>query len=121
MAKTEKGLNLLKSVYTKFLVKYYASNYSFLPTKDWVISDTKHYLSAEKGFGIIENFYDNGQGFKDLTQYLEETGLKCYLYTIVYPINMNGSMNICLDIYPEYETEEKIENIKTLIALKDSY
>ena len=31
MAKTEEGLNLLKSVYTKFLVKYYASNHSPLP------------------------------------------------------------------------------------------
>jgi hypothetical protein len=116
MAKTEEGLNLLESVYTKFLVKYYASNHSPLPIR-WFLSDKRHYLGAEKGFGIIESFYDNGQSFKNLTQYLEETGLKCYLYTIVYPININGSMNICLDIYPEYETEEKIENIKTLMAL----
>lgn len=120
MAKTEEGLNLLKSVYIEFLVKYYTSNHSLLPI-NWFISDKRHYLGAEKGFGIIESFYDNGQSFKILTQYLEETGLKCYLYTIVYPIGKNGSMNICLDIYPEYETEEKIENIKTLMILKNNY
>ena len=120
MAKTEEGLNLLKSVYTKFLVKYYVSNHLPLPIKLFMC-DYRHYLGAEKGFGIIESFYDNGQSFKNLTQYLEETGLKCYLYTTVYLIGMDGAMNICLDIYPEYETEEKIENIKTLIILKNNY
>ena len=121
MAKTKEGLNLLKFVYTKFIAKYYISNHSPLPPMKWFMCDQRHYLGAEKGFGIIESFYDNGQSFKNLTQYLEETGLKCYLYTIVYPIGMNGGMNICLDIYPEYETEEKIENIKTLIILKNNY
>lgn len=120
MAKTEEGLNLLKSVYTKFLVKYYVSNHLTLPVRRFT-NYKRHYLGDEKGFGIIESFYDNGQSFKILNQYLEETGLKCYLYTIVYPIGMDGSMNICLDIYPEYETEEKIENIKTLIILKNNY